>query len=47
MKFEGLEPRRCENIKGIVAPEIGPKSFQTFEKHAPDLFSDVFYNQWN
>ena len=34
-KFDGLEPRRCEDIKGIVAPEIGPKSFGTFEKQAP------------
>ena len=35
-KFEGLEPRRCEDIKGIVVPDIGPKSFGTFEKQAPD-----------
>ena len=34
-KFEGLEPRHCEDINAIVAPEIGPKSFGTFEKHAP------------
>ena len=34
-KFEGLEPRRCEDIKGIVAPERDPKSFGTFEKQAP------------
>ena len=34
-KFEGLEPRRFEGIKAIVAPEIGPKSFGTFEKQAP------------
>ena len=34
-KFDGLEPRRCEDIKGIVAPEIDPKSFWTFEKRAP------------
>ena len=34
-KFEGLEPRRSEDIKGIVVPEIGPKSFGTFEKQAP------------
>ena len=34
-KFYGLEPRRCEDIKGIVAPEIDPKSFGTFEKRAP------------
>ena len=35
MKFDGSEPRRCEDIKGIVAPEIGPKSYETFEKQAP------------
>ena len=34
-KFEGLEPWRCEDIKGIVEPEIGLKSFGTFEKQAP------------
>ena len=33
-KFEGLEPRRCEDIKGIVVLDIGPKSFGTFEKQA-------------
>ena len=36
-KFEGLEPRRCEDIKGIVAPERDPKSFGTFGKQAPEL----------
>ena len=34
-KFEGLEPRRWEDIKAIAAPEIGPNSFGTFEKQAP------------
>ena len=34
-KFEGSEPRRCEDIKGIVVPEIGTKSFGSFEKQAP------------
>ena len=34
-KFGGLEPRRCEDIKGIVAPEIGLKSFGTSEKEDP------------
>ena len=34
--FDGLEPRRFENIKGILAHEIGPQSFGTFEKQAPD-----------
>ena len=36
-KFDGLEPRRCEDIKGIVASEIAPKSFGTFEKQAPEI----------
>ena len=30
-KFEGLKPWRCEVIKAIVAPKIGPKSCGTFE----------------
>ena len=29
VKIEDLEPQRCEDMKGIVAPEIGPKSFVT------------------
>ena len=37
-KFEGLQPRRCEDIKGIGVPDIGPKSFGTFEKQAPGAF---------
>ena len=37
-KFDGLGSRRCEDITGIVAPEVDPKSFGTFEKQAPDLF---------
>ena len=41
-KFEGLEPRRCEDKKAIVAPEIGPKSFGTFEKLGPDLVEFYF-----
>ena len=35
MKFGGLEPRCYEDVKEIVAPEIDPKSFGTFEKQAP------------
>ena len=31
-KFDGLEPRRCEYVKGLVAFEKGPKSFGTLEK---------------
>ena len=37
-KFDGLEPRRCEDMKAFVAPEIGPKSFGTSEKQGPDFF---------
>ena len=33
-KFDGFEHRRCEDMKGIVVPEIGLKSFGTFEKQA-------------
>ena len=41
-KFDGLEPRRREDITGIVDPEIGLKSFGTFEKRAPGArFSKV------
>ena len=36
-KFDGLEPWRSVDMKGIVPPEIGPKSFGTFEKQAPGL----------
>ena len=39
MKFDGLEPRRYEDIKGIVAPEIGPKSFGTLEKRCGRYFN--------
>ena len=43
-KFGVLEPRRCEDVKGTVAPEIDPKSLGTFEKQGPvcDLPSSVF-----
>ena len=36
-KFDGLEPRRCKDIKLIVAPEMGPKSFGTFGRQTPAL----------
>ena len=29
--FHGLEPQRCEDMKGIDAHEMGPRSFGTFE----------------
>ena len=35
MKSDALEPRRCEDIKGIAALEIGPRSSVTFEKQVP------------
>ena len=33
-KFDDSEPQRCEDMEGIVTPEIGPKSFGSFEKQA-------------
>ena len=36
--MSSVEPRCCEDITGIAAPEIGPKSFRTFEKQAPEKF---------
>ena len=44
-KFDGLEHRRCEDIKGIVAPEIGPKNFETFDKPAPDPIVSNFFDK--
>ena len=40
-KFDGLEPRRYEDIEGIVAQEIGPKRFGTIEKQAPGQGSQL------
>ena len=41
-RFGGLEPRRCGDIKGIVASKIDPKGFGTFKKQAPGArFSKV------
>ena len=34
-KFDSLEPRRCEDVKEIVTPEISPKFFRTFEPTGP------------
>ena len=34
-KKDGLEPRRCEDVKGNVASEKDPKSFGTSEKQGP------------
>ena len=41
-KFGRLELRRCEDIKGIVAPEIGPKRFGTFDKQALSVLSGEY-----
>ena len=41
MKFGGLEPRRYEDIKEIVAPEIDPKSFGSFEKQAQGRYVSI------
>ena len=41
-KFDGLEPWRCVDMKGIVASEIGPNRFTTFEKQAPDCYDLTF-----
>ena len=45
-KCDCLEPRRCEDIKGIVAPEIDPKSFGTFEKQATGVPRIPDSNPW-
>ena len=37
-KFDGIEPRRCEDIKELVALEIDPKTFGTFEKRVPGFW---------
>ena len=41
-KFDHLEPQSCEDMKRIVAPEIGPKSFGSFEKQATGTRSSKF-----
>ena len=40
--FDGLESRRCEDVKGILALEIGPRSFETFGKQTPGPTLFVF-----
>ena len=43
-KFGSWEPRRCEDIKEIVEPEIGPKSLRTFAKrpqYARSMLPDI------
>lgn len=43
-KFDGVEPQRCENITGIVTPEIGPNSFGTL-RYRPLIESCLSTNQ--
>ena len=40
MKFDSLEPRRCEDIKEIVAPDwiIRPENFRDFSEIGPLAF---------
>ena len=52
-KFDGLKPWRCEDIKKIEAPEIGPKifgTFGTFEKqatgHDGEEHSRIHWHNW-
>ena len=35
-KFRALRRLRCTDTKRIISPEMGPKSFGTFEKQAPE-----------
>ena len=35
-KFRASRRLRCENTRGIMSPEMRPKSFGTFEKHAKE-----------
>ena len=43
MRFDGLEPQCCEDIKGIVAPKLDLKSFGPFEKQAPWTNKNYYY----
>ena len=47
-QFDGLEePRRCEDVKGIMTPKIDLKSFGTFEGRAPDQSTlTCFWVDW-
>ena len=40
VKFCATRCLRFENTKGIMSPEMGPKSFGTFEKRVPDPIFD-------
>ena len=34
-KFDGLEPRRCKDVRGIVAPKIDPEKVRDFWETGP------------
>ena len=40
-KFRASRRLRFEDTKSIMAPEMRPISFGTFEKHAPDPFQST------
>ena len=46
-KYNGLEPRRCEDIKRIAAPEISPKSLGTLDKQAVGCIENEFFSNYN
>lgn len=35
-EFRALRRLRCTDTMRIISPEMGPKSFWTFEKQAPE-----------
>jgi len=41
VKFRASRRLRFEDTKRIMSPEMGPKSFGTFEKQAPGLFGST------
>ena len=43
-KFPISRRLRFEDTKRIMSPEIRPKSFGTFEKQAPEMFSGLSRN---
>ena len=40
-KFRASRHHRFEDIERIMSPKIRPKSFGTFEKQAPGLYSTL------
>ena len=44
---DGFQPRRCEDVKGIMTPKIDLKSFGTFEGRTPDQSTfTCFWVDW-